>query len=99
VQHFGTPEAAVDATFCSAPVSAGAVRVTETFAAGGKSVVHQVSIELVPGAAVSRAGDDVDLAPLGIPRALHLQLRFAGGVTRMAGGLLTPGAIPVRPVD
>jgi hypothetical protein len=97
VQHFTTPEATVTATYCSGPVAAGSATVTQMYAANGKSFTRPLGIALVAGAGASRATDDVDLAPLGIPRTLHVHVSFANGLARMTGGVLTPGAIPVVP--
>jgi len=97
VQHFAAPEAPVTATYCSAPPANGSVTVSQTYAANGKSFARPLTIAIVAGAGTSRATDDVNLAPLGIARTLHVQVSFANGVARMTGGLLIPGAIPVTP--
>jgi hypothetical protein len=97
VQQFAAPEGTVTATYCSAPVAGGSVTVTQTYAANGKSFARPLAIAIVAGAGASRATDDVNLAPLGIARTLHVHVSYAGGTARMTGGLLIPGAIPVVP--
>jgi len=98
-QRFATPETTIATTVCSSAPVDGKVAVTQTFSAGGKSIERALTIELVPGATTSRANDAFDLSPLGVSRTLHIHLRYAAGLTRMTGGLLTPGAIPVTPQD
>jgi len=97
VQEFSAPEGAVTATYCSGPVAGGSVTVTQTYAANGKSFARPLTIAILAGAGASRANDDVDLAPLGIARTLHVHVSYANGAARMTGGLLVPGAIPVTP--
>src|SRR5437660_2848019 len=58
---------AVAVTVCAgAPDGAKTVAVTETFKNATASFNHSTSIEVLPGAAVSRAVDDISLAPLGL---------------------------------
>ncbi len=99
VQQFAAPEAPVSATYCAGAVANGSVTVTQTYTANGKSFAKPLAIAIVAGAGTSRATDDVNLGPLGIPRTLHVHVSYAKGVARMTGGLLIPGAIPVTPAD
>ncbi len=88
---------ALSARFC-VPAGAGApsVGVTETFTSAGKSFSHAVSLAIVAGAQVSRTIDDVDLAPLGLRRSLHMTLAFHGGGVMLEHALALPGAIPIK---
>ena len=97
MQTFRTPEGSVDVKLCSGAPSANTIPVTIAYTASAKSITVPVSFEVIPGASVSYAASDVDLAPLGIPRALHARLRALGGVVSLAGGLLIPGAFSISP--
>ncbi len=87
----------VTAAFCiPAEAAAPSVSVTETFAAQSKVLDRTASLTIVPGAQVSRAIDDVDLAPLGLKRTLHMTLAYRAGTVVLEHALALPGAIPVK---
>src|ERR1700736_4410943 len=68
---------AVTVTVCAgAPDSGKTVAVTETFKNAASSFNHTTSIEVLKGAAASRATDDVLLTPLGLPFTLHMTLAY-----------------------
>ncbi|GAC1659320.1 MAG: hypothetical protein NVS4B13_03780 [Candidatus Elarobacter sp.] len=96
-ETFAVAGRTVAVTVCAgAPDSGKSVAVTETFKAGGSSFNHATSIEVLPGAAVSRAVDDVSLAPLGLPFALHLTLAYREAAVSIEHALLLPGAVPLK---
>src|ERR1700738_2101721 len=67
----------VAVTVCAgAPDSGKTVAVTETFKNATTSFNHNTSIEVLKGAAASRAVDDVSLTPLGLPFTLHMTLAY-----------------------
>src|ERR1700680_5153640 len=67
----------VAVTVCAgAPEGGKTVAVTETFKNGSGSFNQTTSMELLPGASVSRAVNDVSLAPLGLNYTLHLTLAY-----------------------
>jgi hypothetical protein len=87
----------VAVTVCAgAPDGAKTVAVTETFKNATASFNHTTSIEVLPGAAVSRAVDDVSLAPLGLQYTLHLTLAHREAAVTIEHALLLPGAVPLK---
>ena len=87
---------AVAVTVCAGAPDGRAVPVAETFKTASGSFSHSTSIEVLPGAAVSRSVDDVALGPLGLNYTMHLTLAYAGGAARIEHVLLLPGAIPLK---
>jgi hypothetical protein len=87
----------VAVTVCAgAPDGAKTVAVTETFKNATATFNHTTSIEVLPGAAVSRAVDDVSLAPLGLQYTLHLTLAHREAAVTIEHALLLPGAVPLK---
>ena len=87
----------VTVTVCAgAPNGAKTVAVTETFKNAATSFSHTASIEVLPGAAASRAVDDVSLAPLGLNYTLHLTLVHREASVSIEHALLLPGAVPLK---
>ncbi len=87
----------VAVTACAgAPDSGQAVAVTETLKGAAASFTHTTSIDVLPGAASSRAVDDVALAPLGLQYTLHLTLAYHEAAVSIEHALLLPGAIPLK---
>lgn len=83
-------------TACPGTVEGRSVPVTESFKSGSNSISHGASIELLPGAGVSRGVDDVSLTSLGIAGTLHLTLAYHDGSVAIEHALLLPGAIPLK---
>ena len=84
-------------TVCAgAPNGAKTVAVTETFKNASTSFNHAVSIEVLSGAAASRATDDVSLAPLGLQYTLHMTLAYREAGVIIEHALLLPGAVPLK---
>jgi hypothetical protein len=79
-----------------APNGAKTVAVAETFKNAATSFNHTASIEVLPGAAASRAVDDVSLAPLGLQFTLHMTLVYREAGVIIEHALLLPGAVPLK---
>ncbi len=87
----------VAVTVCAgAPNGGKTVSVSETFKSSTTSFNHATSIELLPGAAASRATDDVLLAPLGLQYTLHMTLVYREAGVIIEHALLLPGAVPLK---
>ncbi len=87
----------VTVTACAgAPNGGKTVAVTETFKNAATSFNRTTSIEVLPGAAASRAVDDVSLAPLGLQFTLHITLVYREAGVTIEHALLLPGAVPLK---
>lgn len=87
----------IGVTVCAgASDGAKSVPVNETFKGRAGSFSHTASIDVLPGAATSRAVDDVGLTPLGLPYTLHLTLAYREGLVSIEHALLLPGAVPLK---
>ncbi|HEY2026838.1 MAG TPA: hypothetical protein VGG78_07495 [Gemmatimonadaceae bacterium] len=96
-ETFSVGGQAVAVTVCAgAPNSGKTVAVTETFKNATTSFNHNSSIEVLPGAAASRAVDDVSLAPLGLQFTLHITLAYRDAGVIIEHALLLPGAVPLK---
>jgi hypothetical protein len=84
------------ATFCVAGSPAARVTVTETFARGDKRLSRPLTIDVVNGATVTRAVDDVPLAELGSDKQLHLTIAYRSGAAVLEHALLLPGAVVLK---
>lgn len=89
----GTPTAA---TFCVSGTTGSRVTVTETFVRGAAQITRQLPIDVVDGAPVTRAVDDVSLAELGSDKQLHLTIAYRAGVAQLEHALLLPGAVVLK---
>ncbi len=84
-------------TVCAgAPDGGKTVAVNETFKGANTSFNHSTSIEVLTGAAASRAVDDVSLAPLGLQYTLHMTLAYRDAGVIIEHALLLPGAVPLK---
>ncbi|HEV8023182.1 MAG TPA: hypothetical protein VGP41_18045 [Candidatus Lustribacter sp.] len=84
----------VAATFCvAAGAPAARVTVNETFERGGKQFSRPLTIDVVSGASVTRAVDDVPLTDLGSDKTLHLTVAYRPGSAVLEHALLLPGAV------
>ncbi len=87
----------VTVTACAgAPDGGKTVAVTETFKNASTSFSHATSIEVLKGAAASRAVDDVSLAPLGLQYTIHITLAYREAGVVIEHALLLPGAVPLK---
>jgi hypothetical protein len=89
----GTPTAA---TFCVASPAGARVTVNETFVRGGQKMTRPLAIDVVSGAAVTRAVDDVPLSEIGSAKVLHLTVAYHGGQATLEHALLLPGAVVLK---
>jgi hypothetical protein len=86
----------VSATFCVAGAPAARVTVTETFSRGNQRFSRPLTIDVVNGAAVTRAVDDVPLTDLGSNKQLHLTIAYRSGSATLEHALLLPGALVLK---
>jgi len=86
----------VSVTVCTAPAEGASAALTETVKSGTKSFSHATSIDVLPGAAVSRSVDDLSLSPLSLAYTLHLTLAYRSGGASIEHALLLPGAVPLK---
>jgi hypothetical protein len=87
---------ATTASFCVSGASSSRVTVNETFVRGGQRLTRPLTIDIVNGAAVTRAIDDVPLAELGSSKNLHLTIAYRGGEAVLEHALLLPGAVVLK---
>jgi hypothetical protein len=88
--------AATTATFCVSGPPAARVTVTETFARGDQRFSRPLEIDLVDGAAVTRAVENVALTSLGSDKQLHLTVAYRNGAAVLEHALLLPGAVVLK---
>jgi hypothetical protein len=88
--------AAVLATFCVSGPAAARVTVTETFVRGTQRLTRPLAIDIVHGATVTRAVDDVPLTDLGSSKQLHLTIAYRSGEAVLEHALLLPGAVVLK---
>jgi thiamine monophosphate kinase len=86
----------IAATFCAAAPAGGRVMVTETFARGAQRLSRPLAIDIVSGASVTRAVDDVPLTELGSNKQVHLTIAYRGGEAVLEHALLLPGAVVLK---
>ena len=89
----GVPTAA---TFCVSGAPAPRVTVTETFVRGTAHLTRPLTIDVVNGASVTRAVDDVPLTDLGSAKQLHLTIAYRSGEAVLEHALLLPGALVLK---
>ena len=89
----GTPTAA---TFCVSGPPAAHVTVTETFVRGAQHLTRPLTIDVVDGASVTRAVDNVPLDELGSNKQLHLTIAYRNGQAVLEHALLLPGALVLK---
>lgn len=95
----GTP---VTVGYCvaGAPRSDGddevVVPITATYGSPAGAFSQPLELHFVAGEGSTRILQSLRLARLGMPGVLHLTLLYAGGLVRVEGAMLTPGAITVK---
>lgn len=72
------------------------VPTVASYGAPSGSFSRARQLHFVAGESVSRVIENLDLARLGLTGTLHLTLAYSGGVIRVEGALLTPGAITIK---
>ena len=82
------------------PRSAGddelVVPTVASYGSPGHSFSRSRELHFVAGEGVSRVIETLSLADLGMAGTLHLTLAYSGGLVRVEGALLTPGAITIK---
>ena len=87
---------ATAATFCVAGPATARVTVNETFVRGGQKMTRPLVIDVVNGATVTRAVDDVALTEIGSSKVLHLTIAYRAGEATLEHALLLPGAVVLK---
>jgi hypothetical protein len=87
---------ATTATFCVAGPPAARVTVTETFVRGHQRFTRPLQIDVVDGAAVTRAVENVPLTEFGSDKQLHLTIAYRRGEAILEHALLLPGAVVLK---
>lgn len=87
--------APIAATFCVAAPPPH-VSVTETFVRGEQRITRPLVLDVLDGAPVTRAVDDVPLGELGSKTQLHLTIDYRGGIATLEHALLLPGAVVLK---
>src|SRR5580704_10047928 len=73
------------------------IPVQASYAAPGGSFARAEDLRFISGEGSSRVVENLHLGPLGLgAQTLHLTLLYTGGVVRIEGALLTPGAITIK---
>lgn len=73
------------------------IPVQASYAAPGGSFERAEELRFISGEGSSRIVENLRLAPLGLgAQTLHLTLLYTGGIVRIEGALLTPGAITIK---
>jgi hypothetical protein len=86
----------------AAPPKTGAgeeilIPVQASYAAPGGSFARAEDLRFIAGEGSSRVVENLRLGPLGLgAQILHLTLLYTGGIVRIEGALLTPGAITIK---
>ncbi len=93
---------AVTIGYClaGAPRSAGSdeviVPIVASYVSPSGSFRRSSELHFVAGEGISRIIESLDLTRLGMTGTLHLTLAYSGGLVRLEGALLTPGAITIK---
>lgn len=72
------------------------VPIQATYSAPGGSFGRTKELHFIAGEGASRVLESLALKRLGLRGTLHLTLLYAGGLVRIEGALLTPGAITIK---
>lgn len=83
-------------TLCAAAPDADHVDVSETYARGSARITRTLPIDVVRGAAVARAIDDVPLDQLGSTKRLRVTVAYRDGSATLEHALLLPGAVVLK---
>jgi hypothetical protein len=63
---------------------------------GAQRLSRPLTIDVVKGATITRAVDDVPLADLGSAKQLHLTIAYRNGEAVLEHALLLPGAVVIK---
>jgi len=83
-------------TLCAPPDVTSPLALTETLARGSASFERTLTIDVVRGASVTRAVDEIPLDPLGSTKHLHLTIAYRDGNATIEHALLLPGALVLK---
>jgi len=83
-------------TLCAPPDATSPLALTETLARGSASFERTLTIDVVRGASVTRAVDEIPLDPLGSAKHLHLTIAYRDGNATIEHALLLPGALVLK---
>ena len=84
------------ASFCVSGPPAAQVTVTEAFVRGGQHLTRPLTIDVVDGAPVTRAVDNIPLTDLGSDKQLHVTIAYRSGTALLEHALLLPGALVLK---
>jgi len=88
--------APTSASFCVSGPPAAQVTVTETFVRGAQRLTRPLTIDVVDGAPVTRAVDDIPLTDIGSNKQLHVTIAYRTGTALLEHALLLPGALVLK---
>jgi hypothetical protein len=72
------------------------VPVSATYSSAGGTLRRSAELHFLAEEGVSRVLESLDLTKLGLTGTLHMTLAYSGGLVRLEGALLTPGAITIK---
>ena len=72
------------------------VPVSASYSAPGGTLRRALELHFLAEEGVSRVLESLDLTKVGLSGTLHLTVAYSGGVVRLEGALLTPGAITIK---
>ncbi len=81
---------------CAPAATGSPVVLTETLVRGSASFERTLSIDVVSGASVTRAVDEIPLDQFGSPKRLHLTIAYRAGRASIEHALLLPGAVVLK---
>jgi hypothetical protein len=83
-------------TVCAPADAQSPVGIAETFARGTASFERTLSVDVVRGAKVTRAVDEISLDQVGVAKRLHLTIAYRDGRATIEHALLLPGALVLK---
>jgi hypothetical protein len=89
----GTP---LSISVCAPTDARSPVAIAETLARGSASFERTLTVDVVPGASVARAVDEIPLDQLGVAKRLHLTIAYRAGRATIEHALLLPGAVVLK---
>ena len=87
---------AVAISVCAPGTTGSPIVLTETLVRGSVSFARSLSIDVVSGANVTRAVDEIPLDQLGSPKRLHVTIAYRAGRATIEHALLLPGAVVLK---
>jgi hypothetical protein len=87
---------ALATTMCVPAPENGHVEVSETYVHGDVTITRTLAIDMVSGATIARALDDVPLDLLGSTKRLRVTLAYSNGLASLEHALVLPGALVLK---